>query len=321
MFRLFPRSAAVFLLSFVPVLGATSAGVLYSTDFENFTAGADKWAGTDGWVANSVGTGSHGIDQDLLTGLGRTGFLGYVQPTTTTVAMAKSIPYNPATTGVPKIHFEILLGIEDSKNGHRDDFYVYFYNASSQALGAIGFLNSSSSGSISRYDGSVSTLTASYFACGEPYLLTGTIDLTANTWSAELDGVPIFSNATFNANGRSRVLGSLAFVWQLRGGSVANFGDNFLMVAEVTVKTSPEGTVPFKLNSYSRATNGNSTLTWTGQPGYDYQVWWSSDLQTWYSNLAGSSFLNRTTTSTLSFTDSTTGQTRRFYRVVRTESQ
>ena len=43
------------------------AELLYSTDFEAFTPGADNWVGTEGWLGNSTGVGAHGIDFSALT--------------------------------------------------------------------------------------------------------------------------------------------------------------------------------------------------------------------------------------------------------------
>jgi hypothetical protein len=300
-----------------------AAAILYQTDFESFPAGPNHWTGNDGWTGNSTGTGSHGIDQNVIPGggLGKTAFLGFTQPSVATVAVQRPIPYNPALTGVPKIEFRIPMGIQDSTNGRRDNFYIYFYNASGQPLAAIGFPNSSGQG-ITRFDGTSTVSTAASFLHGELHVLTGVIDLQANLWSAELDGVPMFQNASFNTNGRTRILGSLLFMWQIPSGFPPNHGNNWMLVAEVLVRSVPHGTLPFRLNGFSRhPTTGSCHLTWTGQPGFDYRVAWSENLQTWHHDLPGSLFAGITATNTLQFTDTPPPDARRrFYKVIRSES-
>jgi hypothetical protein len=319
MIHLWPERLVAFLLPLFAT--GAAAGILYQTDFENFTAGANNWAGSHGWTGNSTTTGSHGIDQDIISGggLGKTAFLGYRQPSQTPVVVSRSIPHDPVATGVNTIEFRIPFGIQDSTNGRQDNFYVYFYNSWGQALGAVGFMNSANQG-INRFDGLNTTRTAASFLRGELQLLTGSIDLAANLWSVELDSVPVFQNAEFNASGRSRVLGSLAFMWQIPEGA-SNFGNNWMLVAEVSVRSVPAGRVPFVLDHFSRAADGTCTLTWLGQPGYDYQVGWSPDLKTWYHDLPGSLFSRRTTTGVLQFGDKPgPGSPKRFYRVSRSES-
>jgi hypothetical protein len=318
-----PACLAAFLIALAVVPSPrAAAAILYQTDFESFPVGPNLWAGTDGWTGNSNGTGSHGIDQNIVPGggLGKTAFLGFAQPAVGNVAVQRQIPYNPVLTGVPKIEFRIPLGIQDSTNGRRDNFYVYFYNSSGLVLAAIGFMNSSGQG-ITRFDGTATFNTAASFLRGELHVLTGIIDLQANQWSAELDGVPMFQNAAFNANGRIRALGSLLFLWQIPGGFPVNHGNNWMLIAEVYIRSVPEGTLPFRLNGFARHANGSCSVSWTGQAGFDYQVAWSENLQTWHHNLPGSLFAGQTSTSTLQFTDTPPpGAPRRFYKVVRTET-
>jgi hypothetical protein len=312
-------------LSLVCLLLASGAvaGTLYQTDFENFTFGPNRWVGTDGWSGNSTSTGSHGIDQDIIVGggLGKTAYLGYRQPSLANVVVSRAIPHDPVASGVPIVEFRITLGIQDSTNGRRDNFYVYFYNSLGQSLAAVGFMNNANQ-AINRFDGVNTTTSAANFLVGELHLLTGSINLATNSWSAELDGVPIFSSVTFCANQeRPRVLGSLVFLWQIPSGFPGNFGDNWMLVGEILVRSAPKGTTPFLLNHFTRAADGTCTLAWTGQPGFDYQVGWSSDLVTWNLDLPGSRFPGRTSTGILQFSNKpAAGTLRRFYRVTRSES-
>ena len=85
--------------------GVALAGILYQTNFEEFTAGSDQWAGALGWVGNNTGLGVHGIDQDVISGggLGRTAFIGFNQPQSTLVSVSKPINYDPGPGDLPII--------------------------------------------------------------------------------------------------------------------------------------------------------------------------------------------------------------------------
>ena len=81
------RFWALLLTALLGLSFPARALTLYSTDFEEFPVGSDKWAGTSNWLATSTGVGVHGIDQDLLPGLGRTAYLGYNRPKSTFVTV------------------------------------------------------------------------------------------------------------------------------------------------------------------------------------------------------------------------------------------
>ena len=302
-----------------------SAAELYFTDFEAFPAGDNLWAGTDGWVSNDTTSGAQGIDQDLIIGggLGKTASLGFNRPADTSTTVAKAISHDPAATGVTVVVIDTLLGIEDSTNGRRDDFYLSIYSSTGPLLASIRFDNQSPAASGSQFgiwreDGVYQFDTGLDFIHGELFNLYARIDLAANTWSADIDGLPLFTDAPFTATSASVNVGYVAFEWQLAAAQTLDHGDNFLLVADFAVRSVPNGTEPFTATLTHNA-GGDDTLIWPSDPGFLYQVEYSGDLATWLDNLPDSGFTAGTTPGTLSFTTAATAP-RRFYRVRRTEA-
>lgn len=299
----------------------TQADTIYRTDFENFTDGPDKWVGTDGWIGYSSATGSQGIDLHAVpgSGLGKTAFIGLKPPTesTTTVVVARPVNLNPATNSEPIIEFETLLGIKDSTSStvpiYRDEFWISFYNiANGTRLAAVRFQNTANSSFIYRSDGSSSTSTGVSFIPGELHLLFVRLDLVQNRWSAFLDDIPLFNGAVFTSLPATRTLGSVGVEWKKPSGA-STWGNNWMLIADWTVRT-----MPLSLESFSRNANGSMTLKWTGDPARAYQVQHSADLKTWFSTLTGSTYPSQTQLGTLTFTDATSLPSKRFYRVTRT---
>ncbi|MCX6878248.1 MAG: hypothetical protein NTW21_31215 [Verrucomicrobia bacterium] len=315
--RLISNILASLSLAMLP----TGAGVLYRTDFETFTSGNDRWAGTDGWMGNSTGVAVHGIDQDVIVGggLGKTAFIGFSQPSATLVFVAKPIHYSPQAGDLPLVRVESLVGIQDSfAKTARDSFFVSIYDSGGGYLAGIRFDNRPATYGIWRADGANPDHdTGVIFYRGELHLLSFVIDLPANRWSAELDGIPLFENAPFTATTRPVGFGFLAYEWQLGATTAAGYGDNWMLIADAVVRSVPAGIEPFRLASLVRSAAA-TTLTWPGQQGFDYQVEYSDNLADWRSDMPGAAFPAIATDQTLTFQDVTPGLARRFYRVLRT---
>jgi len=315
-------------LSLIPILfglavATTPVGaeLLYQTDFENFPVGDDQWVGTDEWIGNSKGLGVHGIDQDVIPGggLGKTAFIGYRQPASTFVFVAKPIGYAPGTDDFPFVEVETIVGIQDSfEKPARDSFFVSIWNAAGNYLAGVRFANQPSSYGIWRLDGTATEHdTGMVFFRGELHLLFLRIDLVNNRWSADLDGIPLFQDTPFTATANPVDCGYLAYEWQLSALSTAGFGDNWMLVADTIVRSAPRPIEPFRITSITRAAAGVS-VTWPGQKGFDYLVEYSEDSLHWFGDLPGAS-IPGTDDQVLSFTD-LSPTPHRFYRVARTQS-
>lgn len=305
------------------------AATLYFTDFEElFTVGINRWAGTGGWVSNDTVSGAQSIDQNIIPGggLGKTASLGFRLPRSLLTFVAKPINHNVAATGLSRIQVNSLLGIENSTNGRRDDFYLSIYNAAGNRLASIRFDNQdpfavNSQFGIWREDGVNQFDTLLDFISGELFVLLVTIDITANTWSADIGGIPLFQNAPFTATANARDFGLLAFEWRVSGATTETFGDNYFLVADVSIRSVPNGATPF-VSMISRDSNLNPVISWQADAGNDYQVQRSPDLVNWFDDLPSSSFPGFTSTFQKSYIDTTsTKPLRRFYRIRRTESK
>jgi hypothetical protein len=305
------------------VLSAEGA-LLYRTDFENFVSGDNKWAGTDGWIATNKTLGVQGIDQDVIAGggLGKTAFIGFNQPDANLVVVLRAFKYSPKLGDLPLVRVETIIGIQDSSTLHpaRDSFFVSIYNSSLEYLAGIRFDNRPNTYGIWRADGANDDHdTGVIFYRGELHLLSFVINLPANLWSAELDGIPLFENAPFTATARAVDFGYLAYEWQLGATAATGYGDNWMLVADTVVRSAPLGIEPFKISSFLHSATA-TTLTWPGQKGFDYQIEYSDNLSVWRRDLPSMAFPSIIVDQPLTFQDATSGLPRRFYRVLRTET-
>ena len=320
MIHLFPRHIMAFFLASMPL---AEGELLYCTDFENFTSGDDKWAGTDGWIGNNIGRAVHGIDQDVIAGggLGKTAFIGFSLPSSTLVFVAKPINYTPLSGDLPLVRVETLVGIQDSvAKTTRDSFFVSIYNSSGGYLAGIRFDNRPATYGIWRADGiNADQDTGVIFYRGEVHLLSFTVNLPTNRWSAELDGIPLFEDAPFTATTRTVGFGYLAYEWQLGAATATGYGDNWMLVADTVVRSAPLGIEPFKLSSFVHTATA-TTLTWPGQKGFDYQIEYSDNLSVWRRDLPSMAVPAILVDQPFTFQDATSGVPRRFYRILRTET-
>jgi hypothetical protein len=298
--------------------------LLYRTDFENFVSGDDKWAGTDGWIGNNIGRAVHGIDQDIIEGggLGKTAFIGFRQPSTLPVFVAKVIKYAPKAGDLPLVRVETIVGIQDSVyKTARDSFFVSIYNSSGSYLAGIRFDNRLATYGIWRGDGANPDHdTGVIFYRGELHVLSFVVNVPANQWSAELDGIPLFEDAPLTATVQAVDFGYLAYEWELGSELATGYGDNWMMIADTVVRTAPLGIEPFQISSLDHS-SASTALAWPGQKGFDYQIEYSQDLKVWHRDLPNMAFPGILSDQTLTFQDAVSGLNCRFYRVLRTESQ
>lgn len=308
------------LLLISPLL---QAEILYETDFDDFPVGANQWGRNDGWVSNDITSGAQTIDPDALPALLNTATLGFQRPNNDKTLVALDLGYDHVASGSPIVEIDTLLGIEDSTNNRRDDFFLWIFNSSGDRLASIRFDNQlptafNSEFGIWRENGTNQFDTQFDFIPGELFNLVATIDLENNTWSADIGGIPLFDNQQFTNTGNPINLGFLAFEWDLTFNTTTLlYGDNFLLVADLTVQSIIE--IPELNVTHSFDSSSNVTLNWDTVVGWDDQVEYSSDLITWQDDLPNSTFESVTVSSSVSFSDESAGKGPvRFYRVKRT---
>ena len=216
--------------------------ILYDTDFDNFPAGANNWSGNDGWISNDITSGAQAIDENVLPSLLKTATLGFAQPTSRFTFIALDLEYDHIASDKPVVEIDTLIGIEDSTNDRRDDFYFSIYNADGDRLASIRFDNESpdtpnSQFGIWRVSDTNQFDTLFDFTLGELFNLVATVDLEENVWSASIDEIPIFENAQFSNTNTPLDFGFLAFEWELASLAPYNYGDNFLLVADLSIQS------------------------------------------------------------------------------------
>ena len=215
--------------------------IIYETNFDDFTIGPNKWAGNNGWISNDFTTGAQAIEEDLLPALLNVATLGFERPNSDLTFVGLNLEYDHVATGKPIIVIDTILGIEDSTNNQRDDFYLSIYNAGGDRLASIRFDNQdpddlNSQFGIWREDGVNQFDTQLDFIPGELYNLVATIDLNDNTWTADVDGIPLFDNAQFSNTEGPLNLGFISYEWDLTAVTTLQHGDNFLLVADILVE-------------------------------------------------------------------------------------
>ena len=240
-----PANFILRVLSFAAIALAAgwAQGVdIYETDFESFAVGSDQLVGSEGWTGTNTGEGVHGIDDELVEGLGKTGFLGFAPPSTDFVSVAHPASYDPLTAGTPVIEFFALVGVSDSTNDAFDRFYISFYNGTDDLLGAVSFDNTPADFGLLRHDGSDLRHTGELFLNDTVQALFVSIDFSTNRWSAKLDGLPVFTDEPFNSSGVPLNLGSIAAEWEVLDAEKP--GNNWLLFDEWTVTAKGDNQAP-----------------------------------------------------------------------------
>jgi hypothetical protein len=295
--------------------------LLYDTDFDSFPAGPNNWSEIESWISNDTTSGAQSIDGNVLPALLNTATLGFAQPTTPFTFVALNLGYDHITSGKPIVEIDTLIGIEDSTNNRRDDFYLTIYNKNGNRLASVRFDNESPNNANSQFgiwreNGTTQFDTLFDFAPGELFNLIATIDLEKNTWSISTDDVPIFENVQFSNTTSPINFGLLAFEWELTAPSTSNYGNNFLLVADINIQSfsrQPDLEVTFQINSL-----GEINLNWQTAVGWTDQVEYSSDLVTWFDDLPESTFESMDSPHFITFSEiKDPAISSRFYRVKR----
>lgn len=275
-----PRPVVHFLVFICLLVCLHSFGFckdLYETNFDAFPTGLGAWVGTEGWVTTGASTDAFGISDTALPDLGNTAYIGFQQPAGTFNVIFRPFEFDPVGSGQPIVRIETILGVQDSTNGRRDQFFIGIRNQAGALLAGVGFDNRSAPGEptpIVRLDGVGQFGTAGAFTRNELHILYLEINFAENTWSAELDGLfPIFTDLPFSNSGNDRDFGFLSCEWQLSSSVPTQYGNNFLLLGDFLVQASPVGADPIRLGITVFTLNPPQyILSWLGEPGFQYQL-------------------------------------------------
>lgn len=301
--------------------------VLYFTDFEEFTVGDNQWSANSAWGTDNTLSGVDFIDDLAFNqALGKTAGLGLNRPSRNRVRMLTQIPNDHVATGKSVIEIETLISVKDSENNFRDDFFFSIYNSGGVPLAAIRIDNEDPEADRTNFgfwrdDGVTQFDTETDFIHEELYDLFMVIDLESNTWTASLNGIPLFENATFTnaASGSGINLGIVGYEWRLTSGNPNFFGDNFLLVADLRVVASAPDSPPALTVGLDE--NLRPVLQWNGFAGKTYQVEYSDTLESgsWQSDLPDSTFTTDEISKFFRFEIPEPGADKRFFRVSQSE--
>ena len=253
--------------------------VLYSTGFDTFASGVDKLVESDKWLGSTSSKGVHGVDAEGSGGIGQSGYIGRNRPapSVTFVSVRNAVDYDPfaaAETRGEVMEFFGLIGVADSTNGKRDNFYVTVYDSENRLLGAVNFDNTQERFGIYKYDGSNYERSPVGFVRGRWYELFIRVNFATGRWSAELNHLPIFEDALIDFTGKSRQLGAVAVEWEIS--DVSKPGNNWMLFDEwlIQVATTPPPVPTLSVGS-------NLSITWASEAGYFYELQSSGDLISW----------------------------------------
>lgn len=292
------------------LLGTTGiqAGTAYSSDFDFFPVGDDLIGGHEGWQVTGRGSGISGVIAEAVTGLGRSGFIGYGLPTSSPIRVTHSLGLAPGGPLPTQVSVQGLAGVAASTVGGDDVFRIAIRLPNTSLLASIVFdLRSPTYGIWSQ------TQTSKYLSGATlvvdhlyPFLIE--LDLDRRVWSAHLDGFPVVVDAAmpeFDPVGIRAATFSLE--WEVA--DLPNPGDNWMVFDELQV-TSRD---PWVVAVRPRA-GGGVELSWAAPVTGTYQAQWSRDLTLWQS-LDGGTASATLPGEILSVVDPASTASPRFYRI------
>ena len=299
------------------VSASTSDRDFYRTDFSGFTVGENQLVGTEGWTGTNVSEGVHGIDDGFVDGQGQTAYLGANVPADDTSLVSLDRVMDESATGV--VRFQCVLGITESVGPGTDVFSFGFFNDDGELIGAIRFDTTLLDFGVWTDDGSEATHTGEDYLSDFIHTLTATIDLRANVWSADLDGIPLFEAISFTSSDAARSIAGVTVEWEIQ--DPTDPGDNWLLFDDLSLSVIGETTEQPQENRSAlhieRMADGTTQLSWEAQPLGRYQIEHSEDGITWQRDLLDQELVPDGYSGVLNFIDTTSvSVAQRLYRII-----
>jgi len=273
---------------------ATQVTNIYSTGFE-LSQGFDlryTVMGQGGWTGTDPSGSGNGIVKDYFANsntlhqpYGRQQAYIGLYPLTDpngTLNVWRPLNFDPVPAGLPIVTFSVTMSIYDSFTvTNRDCFRWSIYNSNDngQRLFTLDFDNLTTEINY-ELDDQEFVFTGFLFENGDQnggeYDLFVIMNFADNLWSAWLNDVQIVDRKEMTTQGLALNLGDIEAVWVNR--TLGKPGDNFMAFDNYAVTAEP---YPFWLDTVGRLNNGTFQLRLTGEPGRQYDVEVSGDLNRW----------------------------------------
>ena len=243
-------------------------------------AGQDCWTGTD---SHANGIVTHYFFPEEQFGQ-QQAFIGRFVLTNEsgTLNVWRPLNFDPLATALPIVTFSVTMSIYDSfAVTNRDCFRWSIYNTNNggERLFTLDFDNTTTEINY-ELDDEHFVFTDALFENGDQnggdYDLVVTMNFADNLWSAWLNDEQIVDRKKMTTKGLALNLGDIDAVWV--NATLGKPGDNFMAFDNYTVTAEP---YPFWLDTIGRLNNGTFLLRLTGEPGRQYDIEVSEDLNDW----------------------------------------
>jgi hypothetical protein len=199
-----------------------------------------------------------------------------------TLNVWRPLNFDPVAAALPIVTFSVTMSIYDSfAVPNRDCFRWSIYNTNNngERLFTLDFDNATTEINY-ELDDEQFVFTRAKFENGDQnggeYDLVVSMNFADNLWSAWLNDDQIVDRKQMTTTGSALNLGDVDAVWV--NATLGEPGDNFMAFDNFAVTAEP---YPFWLDSVGRLSNGTFLLRLTGEPGRQYDIEVSEDLNDW----------------------------------------
>lgn len=285
-----PKRIAVYLTGLGVLLNGWLAGTrpamaastnIFSTQFET-TEGYDinfELIGQAEWLGE--GSGGNGLVTNFIAGQGQQAYIGFFPPAANDDALFVWRPLNfaPLAAGLPVVQFSALISFVDSANEEYDNFQWRVYNIQGQRLFTLDFDNYFTDVSY-QLDGTNTLVQTGFsFSHDVEYVLTVTMNFSANRWSARLGNSLLATNQPITTVNAALTLGDVDAVWWVF--DPERPGDNFMLFDNYQITAELPSPPPPQLQLLGRTGDGQTLLRVTGQENARFALEASTNWTHW----------------------------------------
>lgn len=295
---------------------AKAQTVLFETGFESFEGYADGQELRDwnGWLG--FGSGGNGIVTDFFEGLGQQAYIGFDPPQAGDdfLGVYHPVSFTPVEGSPSMVRFKVVMEIVDSTNGQYDDFRWSVYNLEDPPVRLFSLDFDNSNFAISYLlEGSETFESTEYsYELGGNYDLEIVMDFDRNQWRASLNDTVVVNAQPIAISPDVQLsLGDIDAVWVLHDPAAP--GDNYMLFDNYRITVEPSQAMPVTVKILERLEDGSVLLRVVGDPGVEYVIEASPDLNGWDPVKTNTTSIDDGSFDYLD--ESAAGEPQRFYRV------